>query len=154
MSEKTVDGSAVGEDKKTSVMEDPMANKQMDALFAVINNNTESAAGASGGSAQKASQKKWKERELPPSFFNAGSNPGQGMNSPDKFTLSSDSMKSQKQFPRLGPSINLGPPQMHHAHMRSASMPATLDSLSVNPVPLPPGWEASKTPDGLTYYIE
>lgn len=145
MGDKTVDGP---EDKKTSVMEDPMANKQMDALFAVIQNNPDPAAGGMGASAQKAGQKKWKERELPPSFFDSGS--GHGMNSPDKF---SDSLKPQKQFPRLlGPSINLGPPQMPHAHMRSASMPATLESL--NHVPLPPGWEASKTPDGLTYYIE
>ena len=151
MSDKAGDGPGAGEDKKTSVMEDPMANKQMDALFAVIQTNPDSAAagGGMGGNAQKAGQKKWKERELPPSFFDAGS--GQGMNSPDKL---SDPMKQQKPFPRLlGPSINLGPPQMPHAqHMRSASMPATLESL--NHVPLPPGWEASKTPDGLTYYIE
>ena len=134
MSDKTAgDGS---EDKKTSVMEDPSATKQMDALFAVIHNPDSSAAGG-GASAQKASQKSWKDRELPPSFFDAGSS--QGMN---------------KQFHKLGPSINLGPPQMHGAHIRSTSMPATLESMSVNPVPLPPGWEASKTPDGLTYYIE
>lgn len=128
-----------GDDKKTSVMEDPMAKKQMDDLFAVVQNNESS----------QASQKKWKERELPPSFFDASSNSGPGLNSPDKF--SSDS-KPRKPFPRLGPSINLGPPQMAHHHMRSTSMPATLDLL--NAVPLPPGWEASKTPDGLTYYIE
>lgn len=141
MSEKTSEGATGGgEDKKTSVMEDPSATKQMDALFAVIHSNPDSS-------------KSWKERELPPSFFNAGSNPGQGMSSPDKFNFSGDSMKPQKQFHKLGPSINLGPP-MPHQHMRSLSMPATLDAPSVNPVPLPPGWEASKTPDGLTYYIE
>lgn len=141
-----------GEDNKTSVMEDPNAIKHLDALFEVIQGNPESSAGG-GPTAQKANAKSWKERELPPSFFNAGSNPGPGMNSPDKYNYA-DSLKPQKPFPKLGPSINLGPPQMAHSHMRSNSMPANLESLSVNPVPLPPGWEASKTPDGLTYYIE
>lgn len=153
MSEKGSDGTMAGDDKKTSVMEDPSAIKQLDALFAVVQSNPESSAGGSGGaSAQKINAKSWKERELPPSFFNAGSNAGPG--GMDRYNFPDSLAKPQKPFPKLGPSINLGPPQMAHNHMRSASMPATLESLSVNPVPLPPGWEASKTPDGLTYYIE
>lgn len=153
MSERVAEGPAAGDDmKKTSVMEDPSATKHLDALFAVIHSNPDSSAAGVLATAQRApNAKSWKERELPPSFFNADSNPR--LSSPDKYNLA-DSPKPQKQFPRLGPSINLGPPQMSHGHMRSTSMPATLDSLSVNPVPLPPGWEASKTPDGLTYYIE
>ena len=154
MSEKANDGSRAGEEKKTSVMEDPSATKQMDALFAVIH-NPDSSAGGGGPSAQKASQRSWKDRELPPSFFDASSSSGQRMNSPDKFNFASDPMKPpQKQFHKLGPSINLGPPQMHASHIRSASMPAALGSEMSSHVPLPPGWEASKTPDGLVYYIE
>ena len=153
MSEKVADGSLSGDDKKTSVKEDPNAIEHLDALFNVIHSNPESSA-SGAATAQKASAKSWKERELPPSFFNSGSNPGPGMNSPDKYNFP-ESIKPQKPFPKLGPTINLGPPHMGaHSHMRSTSMPATLESLSVNPVPLPPGWEASKTPDGLTYYIE
>ena len=142
MSDNGADGSAAGDDKKTSVMEDPNAKTQLDALFEVIHSNPDLS--ASGGATAPA--KSWKEREMPPSFFNAGSNSGPGMNV--NFPAG---LKTQKPFPKLGPSINLGPPQIPHAHMRSNSMPATLD---VNPVPLPPGWEASKTPDGLSYYIE
>ena len=163
----------MSEDEKTSVKEDPNAIQRLDALFEVVqihrNFNKSSTSGcdstaqktnaiehldalfdvihtteSSAGSAQKASAKSWKERELPPSFFNAGSNPGPGMNSPDSDS-ESRSLRSQKS---LCSSINLTSPQTTHSHMCSTSTSATSSPIVI---PLLPFWKASEC---LTYYIE
>lgn len=141
-----------GEDKKTSVKEDPNANKHLEALFEVIQDPNS----AAGGTAAQKTAAKWKDRQLPRSFFEPSS--ASGPNSPDKYSLPG----MPKPLPKLGPSINLSPPQGPHNHYRSYSMPATLDTphmkqysdSSLNPMPLPAGWEMAKTPDGLTYFIE
>ena len=153
MSDTGGDGTLAGEDKKTSVMEDPNAKTHLEALFEVIQSNPN--VGGSGAAVPKSTAKVWRERPLPPSFFDSSSASG---SSPDKFPPLS------KTKHRLGPSINLSPPQGPQSlHSRSMSMPATFDAphmkqysadSTFNPIPLPPGWEAAKTPDGLTYFIE
>ncbi len=75
------------------------------------------------------------ERKLPHSFFN--------------------------QQHRLGPSISVGPAAGAKSdHLRSMSLPVNIiesahgRQYSYENLPLLPGWEMAKTPDGIAYFIE
>ena len=60
----------------------------------------------------------------------------------------------------VGPSIQVPPMGQKMAnHNRGISLPVNLDAYQRNALdyqnlPLPPGWEAGKTPEGHSYYIK
>ena len=122
------------EDRKSYISEDPNSKAHLEALFEVIHTGNKGA-------------KPMHERKLPHSFFNQGSTPH-------------DSVLKH----RLGPSISVNHPLATKSeHLRSLSLPATIDhnhgrqyslDSAMGNMPLPPGWEAAKTPDGLAYFIK
>lgn len=169
MDEKVVDVSVAREGRKMSVVADPNAIQHLDALFDVVHvrrshsvttTNTElldalfevvhSSPDSSASAGTTPNAKSWKERELPPSFFNAGCSPRPRMKSPEKCKLP-EPQNSQK---TVVPSSSR---QRSHLHKLSTSLP-TLRVLSTSPVAyavaLPLTWSGSKPSDCLTYYIE
>ena len=175
MGEKVADVSVASEDRKMSVVADPHAIQHLDALFDVVRvrrsrrrhpscvvttTNTElldalfevvhssPESSARGGTAPNA--KSWKERELPPSFFDAGSSPEPGMKSPDKYNLPEPPNTQKSPVPSSSQ-------QKSHLQKLSTPLP-TLKLLSTSPVAyavaLPLTWSGSKPSDCLTYYIE
>lgn len=114
--------------KSVQISEAPNSKDHLDALFEVL--------------VSRQDQPKTQpmiDRKLPRSFYDASA--------PDKLAGI-----------RLGPSINVGPPPGPNEHLRSFSMPARMDhsrQFSEGSLgPIPSGWEAAKTPDGISYFIE
>ncbi len=117
--------------KSVKISEAPNSKDHLDALFEVLVSQKD-----------QPKTQPMIDRKLPKSFYDASA--------PDKTAGL-----------RLGPSINVGPPPPGgpNEHLRSYSMPARMDhSRHYNPDgslgPLPTGWEAAKTPDGINYFIE
>ncbi|XP_013393837.1 transcriptional coactivator YAP1-A isoform X2 [Lingula anatina] len=132
------------------------SNQELDALFDVLNKQP------------LQPQRSWKERGLPPSFFNpsvqrtgnhsresstdsmtsgyhslAQGGPG-GMMPLHQKTLSSPAV--------LGGHLSVAPqqpPARHHVRQSSLGDPIADDS----PLGLPPGWDMARTPSGQPYYI-
>lgn len=117
---------AGGEDsRKSYISEDPNSKAHLEALFEVIHTGNKGT-------------KPMHERKLPISFFNQG---------------------SPKH--RLGPSISVGGQAGPRSeHLRSMSLPVNIEhsahgrQYSYENLPMLPGWEMAKTPDGLVYFIE
>ena len=114
-----------GGDKKSIVQYAADSEASLDDLFEVLSSQTSAKAG-----------KPMTQRQLPQSFFQAN------------------------ELKRFHPSAlggGLGP---GGNHPRSMSLPATMPVDMGHPIldglqlPVPPGWEAAKTPDGHHYYIE
>ena len=130
------------EDRKSvQICEDPNSKAHLEALFNVLSQDQP----------KPVTGKPMIERKLPNSFFDA--------------SLAANTLPGHEKssIRRLGPSISVGPssgPGPHH--LRSMSMPATLDhshgrQFSLDSAlsgAIPPGWEMARTPDGLPYFIE
>lgn len=116
--------------KSVKISEAPNSKDHLDALFEVL---------VSRQDQPKTQGKPMNERNFPKSFYDA--------NAPDK-----------PPGIRLGPSISVGPSPGPNEHLRSYSMPARMDHSRQYSDgsfgPLPSGWEAAKTPDGISYFIE
>lgn len=116
--------------KSVKISEAPNSKDHLDALFEVL---------VSRQDQPKTQGIPMIDRKFPKSFYDA--------NAPDK-----------SPGIRLGPSISVGPPPGPNEHLRSFSMPARMDhgrQYSDGLLgPLPSGWEAAKTPDGISYFID
>lgn len=163
------------EERKMSVVADPNAIQHLDALFDVVHvhrrqrhsssvvttTNTElldalfevvhsPRSSNSGGSTPNP--KSWKERKLPPSFFNADCSPGPRSRSPDKCN------RPEPQHTQKTP-VPSSPQQKLQLHKPSTPIP-TLKVLSTRPNPvtyavtLPLTWQGATPSDYLTYCIE
>ena len=108
-----------------SVFEDATTNAELlDALFAVINDKNEA------GDSDSVSAKSWRDRELPPSFFGAGS----GNDEPERESTSTSETPEPQETSSSSP-----PPPVEADTVRLAS-----------PTPL----VVVATRDCLTYYVE
>lgn len=121
------------------ICEDPNSQAHLDSLFDVLNNSQPPV--KEGKKVLEAVP--MIKRNFPDSFFNPSKDRG-GMR-------------------RLGPSISVGTaPGFGIQHNRSLSMPASFNDAHSRQFsqdsnihgPIPPGWEESQTPDGLSYFIE
>ena len=124
--------------KSVQICEDPNSKAHLDSLFDVLNNSQPPV--QEGRKLPEAVP--MTKRNLPDSFFNPGKDRA-GM--------------------RLGPSVRVGLTSGFGVqHNRSVSMPTSFNDAHPRQFsldsgiqgPIPPGWEESQTPDGLSYFIE